>query len=1323
MNSSTFLNKFSENFEKSLGSLFLDFYSKGDLEFLRQEILSSYQSREKENLSIQILTPVQNDPLLRFKHRVIILSCFSMPFFAAKIKRIFEANSIPIRRNLHFHPEPGKELFYIEISDSWIERLPQLVLEIKDSHSKIYESTTAYRLFVQDRKAEWLDFQEPYREILFWLLDKAFIWEGAIYESQNGKKEFGYFSISSDIENWFNDCKKRTAIKGQNIQSRESFDTAFLNDEKLFYILLIEGHKKLLLKGSLNEFAKSSVLVDIPYYRNQFQSFLREKEIEAYSGLGRTTRMLFNCIPIEIIFLLPPDIYGKLHTSLLEHNLIGTLRSVGIAVSEEVALIVSFIPKQNWSDKKWEESDRKIAEIFPISNSRKYIVMRSNLIEGFHLIRSSKVNNQKVFELSSLIEFSFRNWEDELKVKWEENFLESYESAQLHYHDDYKSTHNPDMAIADLKTLFALKDSRVKIEINNKTDTTVIHAITPALEYPLAQWVTAITDLGLNPISERVYQFQYKGKLYAKSEFFFHFIENHKNLYKRWKKIIEYTLEGKLHSDSLSEIARWSELDGNGLLFAKAIRDYCLQTNPRFNSVEFNSHLLNHIPMVSEAWTYFFENFYLGNSYSNARLLEEADRGTTISEDEILKSFSSSVFAILRTDFFGTKSDQTIGLERNAVCFKIDSSIPNSLPEPKPYREIFVYGDRFQGIHLRGGVVARGGLRFSDRLSDYRTEVLGLLKTQNVKNTIIIPVGSKGCFVLVPNPFSKVQYEMIDAYKLYVQSLLELTDNRVEGKVVSFSGENHSIPFVKDDLDFYLVVAADKGTAGVSDIANSISEKNKYWLGDAFASGGSRGYSHKEYGITAKGALVTAGRNLRLAGKDFRKEKTTVVGIGDMGGDVFGNGLIESSQFQLIACFNHKHIFLDPNPDPEISFQERKRLFHSNLSGWDNYNLNLISKGGGLYNRNEKSIHLSEEIKMALDIQDSHLTGSQLIQAILKAKVDLLYNGGIGTYVKASYEENNKVGDPTNNDVRVNGNELRCKVVSEGGNLGFTQSGRMEFSEQGGFIFTDAIDNSAGVDLSDHEVNLKILLLDAMHRKMISNLDERDALLKKMDKEIIQSVIWNNDCQSLCINIDSFESENIGWNSFIKTVSRLTKNLILSPKQFKIPLNNEEWNLLKEKNKAIPRPILAVLLSHTKMHLYEICLKAHIFNKDKFPNLVLGYFPNEIQNHFKDSIFTHPLHNEISTTRGINTIVNILGVGIYEILGDDDVIHENIAKIYMYFEEFGINEAFSEIASIHSKELELKIIKLGSNLREIFLKNWSTSISLSKDWKKDWKSI
>ncbi len=308
MNSSSFLNKFSENFEKSLGSLFLDFYSKGDLEFLRQEILSSYQSREKENLSIQILTPAQNDPLLRFKHRVIILSCFSMPFFAAKIKRIFEANSIPILRNLHFHPEPGKELFYIEISDSWIEKLPQLDLEITDSHSKIYESTTAYRLFVQDRHAEWLEFQEPYREILFWLLDKAFIWEGAIYENLNGRKEFGYSSISSDIENWFNDFKNKTPIKGQNIQSRESFDTAFLNDEKLFYILLIDGHKKLLLKGSLNEFAKSSVLVDIPYYRNQFQSFLKEKEIEAYSGLGRTTRMLFNCIPTEIIFLLPPDI-------------------------------------------------------------------------------------------------------------------------------------------------------------------------------------------------------------------------------------------------------------------------------------------------------------------------------------------------------------------------------------------------------------------------------------------------------------------------------------------------------------------------------------------------------------------------------------------------------------------------------------------------------------------------------------------------------------------------------------------------------------------------------------------------------------------------------------------------------------------------------------------------------------------------------------------------------------------------------------------------------------------------------------------------------
>ena len=455
------------------------------------------------------------------------------------------------------------------------------------------------------------------------------------------------------------------------------------------------------------------------------------------------------------------------------------------------------------------------------------------------------------------------------------------------------------------------------------------------------------------------------------------------------------------------------------------------------------------------------------------------DRVASLDEDRILRAWLGAIGAMLRTSFYQTPG----GKAREYISFKFDPARVPDLPKPKPYREIFVYAPRVEGVHLRFGPVARGGLRWSDRREDFRTEVLGLVKAQMVKNTVIVPVGSKGGFFVKRSPVNgdrdAVLAEGVACYRLFINGLLDITDNLVDGKVV------HPQNCIRHDGDDpYLVVAADKGTATFSDIANAVSAEHGYWLGDAFASGGSVGYDHKAMGITAKGGWESVKRHFRALGRDCQTENFTSVGVGDMSGDVFGNGMLLSRCTRLLAAFDHRHIFLDPNPDAAGSFIERERMFKLPRSSWADYDATLISAGGGVFPRSAKTIAVSAEARAALGIEGEagSMSPNDLMRAILRAPVDLLWNGGIGTYVKAESETNADVGDRANNAIRLNGRELRCKLVGEGGNLGFTQRGRIEAALNGVLFNTDFIDNSAGVDTSDHEVNIKILLNDAVQR-------------------------------------------------------------------------------------------------------------------------------------------------------------------------------------------------------------------------------------------------
>ncbi|MFJ9560319.1 NAD-glutamate dehydrogenase [Streptomyces fuscichromogenes] len=624
-------------------------------------------------------------------------------------------------------------------------------------------------------------------------------------------------------------------------------------------------------------------------------------------------------------------------------------------------------------------------------------------------------------------------------------------------------------------------------------------------------------------------------------------------------------------------------------------------------------------------------------------LLEELDAAldqvASLDEDRILRSFLTVIKATLRTNFFQEKAD---GAPHAYVSMKFDPQAIPDLPAPRPAFEIWVYSPRVEGVHLRFGKVARGGLRWSDRREDFRTEILGLVKAQMVKNTVIVPVGAKGGFVAKQLPDPGVDRdawlaEGIASYKTFISALLDITDNMVAGDVVPPQDVVRH-----DEDDTYLVVAADKGTATFSDIANEVAGSYNFWLGDAFASGGSAGYDHKGMGITARGAWESVKRHFRELGTDTQTEDFTVVGIGDMSGDVFGNGMLLSEHIRLVAAFDHRHIFIDPNPDAATSFAERRRLFDLPRSSWGDYDTDLLSAGGGIFPRSAKAIPVNGHIREALGIEEkvAKLTPADLMKAILAAPVDLLWNGGIGTYVKASTESNADVGDKANDAIRVDGADLRVKVVGEGGNLGLTQLGRIEFARQGGKINTDAIDNSAGVDTSDHEVNIKILLNGVVADGDMT-VKQRNKLLAEMTDEVGALVLRNNYAQNVAIANALAQSGDM-----LHAQQRFLRHLVreghLDRALEFLPTDRQ----IRERigtGQGLTGPETAVLLAYTKITVADELLATMLPDDPYLSSLLHAYFPTALRERFAAALATHPLRREITTTVLVNDTVNTGG--------------------------------------------------------------------------------
>ncbi len=709
-----------------------------------------------------------------------------------------------------------------------------------------------------------------------------------------------------------------------------------------------------------------------------------------------------------------------------------------------------------------------------------------------------------------------------------------------------------------------------------------------------------------------------------------------------FQQLLAEVFAGRVENDGFNRLALLAGLDWREITLVRALSKYLRQGGLPFGQ-SYIEQCVAHYPAITRALVDLFAARLSPTARDDARaeaLQQEVktllDGVANLDEDRILNGLLSVILAVRRTNLWQAATD---GSAKPALSFKLESGAIPFLPQPRPLFEIWVYSPRIEGVHLRGAKVARGGLRWSDRMEDFRTEVLGLVKAQMVKNSVIVPMGSKGGFVCkqLPAPSDREAFmaEGIACYKIFIASLLDLTDNIVAGEIVP---PRDVVRLDADDP--YLVVAADKGTASFSDIANGVSAEYGFWLGDAFASGGSAGYDHKGMGITARGAWESVKRHFRHLGVDIQNEDFTVIGIGDMAGDVFGNGMLLSEHILLKAAFNHQHIFLDPNPDAATSFAERARLFALPRSSWTDYDRALISAGGGIFERSAKSIPLSPEVRAWLKTDVEQMAPTALMHAILKAEADLLYNGGIGTYVKASDETHADARDRANDALRVNGGELNVRVVGEGGNLGCTQKGRIEFAQKGGLICTDAIDNSAGVDCSDHEVNIKILLGAVMQQGDMT-LKQRNELLAQMTGEVGSLVLRNNYLQTQILAVNRLNAPGMlgaqgRMMSAMEKAGELNRELEYLPGESEIAARRAARG-------GLTSPEVAVLLAYSKITLDQALLASELPDEADFLPVLTDYFPQPLQVRFGEAMKGHYLKREIIANQLANRIVNRMG--------------------------------------------------------------------------------
>lgn len=1010
---------------------------------------------------------------------------------------------------------------------------------------------------------------------------------------------------------------------------------------------------------------------EIPLLRRKFETVMRRSGFMRDDYAGKELDQILTVYPRDELFEIEPSDLLSVAKNILY---IQERRRIELFLREDVygqfVTCLAFFPRDIYNTELRLKVEQVLADTLNAEDIEFVTHFSESVLARVQFtVRVPRVENRQIpiQEIRDKVIALAQSWRDGLlealnEAYGEEQGNEMYRLYASAFPASYKDMFSPRRAAIDLEHIAeSAKGKRLTMSFYRalEEDENTLHfkLFFPDQTLPLSDVMPIFDNLGFRVIGEHPFEVKDRqGRVVWIHDFTLQttggsVIDIHR-IRPIFEDLFSRVWYGDAENDAFNRLLLSSYMSWREIALLRTFARYMRQIRVSNSQAFISNTLVKHVGMARVLLEFFEVRFNPdryqspGKSRAAQQKLEiEFNAGLddveNLSEDRVLRLFIELMRATLRTNYYQPDEE---GDTKSYISVKFNPHMIPDVPLPLPMFEIFVYSPRVEGVHLRGGKVARGGLRWSDRFEDYRTEILGLVKAQQVKNAVIVPVGAKGGFVAKQLPDisdrESFQAEGIRAYKTFIRGLLDVTDNLVDGDI-----KPPKAVVRHDDDDHYLVVAADKGTATFSDIANGLAAEYGFWMGDAFASGGSNGYDHKKMGITARGTWVSVERHFRELGINPALDEFTAIGIGDMAGDVFGNGLLSSEKTKLVAAFNHMHIFVDPSPDPEQSYKERKRLFELPRSSWTDYNSRLISKGGGVFNRSAKSIPVSPEIKNLLGIKSDRVPPNMLISHILKSQVDLLWFGGIGTYVKAKSETHSDVGDKGNDALRVDGAELRCRIVGEGGNLGMTQLGRIEFALRGGRLNTDFIDNSGGVDCSDHEVNMKILLNHAVAMGDLTD-KQRNQMLEKMTDDVARLVLKNNYRQAQAISIASVGAatrleEYRRLMSTMEGEGKLNRSLEFLP-------DDETLTERKLDGKGLTRPELSVLISYVKGDLKQTLINSTLPDDPLLAGEMYKVFPQDLTRKFSKELGEHQLRREIIATQIANDMVNHMGITFVE---------------------------------------------------------------------------
>lgn len=1270
-------------------------------------------------------------------------------------------------------PEDARALMYLEIgyegkaseNDGLVAEIEQVLAQVEkvvSDHQALRQSTfsVADNLLQAQDHSDYTAVEET-REFLQWLLNDHFTFLGysefdlqdrkgkkALVE--NRRKRLGLFDNKTARR------VKTLPESGGITRFYHSTDVAAFSKSPersrvhrnaypdYVVVKRFDAHGALVGEARILGLYTSSVYsvspLNIPLVRKKLQHIYEHMGLNFASHEGKALAQIIDTFPRDELFQYPTEELQETLSGVLSINERYQVRlflrrdPFGKFVS---ALV--YIPRDIFSTHVREHIQRFLSRYLGAVDDEFTTWFSESVLARVHLVFRTKSSASRISDETKRVEEKIADlikpWRHKLHDKLIEGYGEQlgrqyYQTYRKAFSDAYQEFYSPGYAIEDIVKIGRMAETDLAIDIVIREDGNIrMRFYVPEESLKLSDIIPVVENMGLVVLAEHPFvispqgqgqlwlhdfSLEARGGVVVRPEL----TEHMRNLFLAvWHKCVA--------NDSFNRLVIAAGIDWQEVQVLRSYAEYMRQISFSFAN-EFIADALCKHPFITRALIeYFCYKFTPGKISTEKRkeklseyekeIIQKLDAVENLNEDRILRQFLTLMQATLRCNYYQRPEDNRFP---DYLCFKLSSRHIPDVPQPRPQFEIYVNSLRFEGVHLRGSSVARGGLRWSDRLQDYRTEVLGLVKAQQVKNAVIVPGGAKGGFVCKQAEGltgQALREEGVACYRQFISALLDLTDNLVEGAIEPPRGVVRY-----DDDDPYLVVAADKGTATFSDTANAIAADYNFWLGDAFASGGSQGYDHKAMGITARGAWVSVWRHFMERGHDVNATPFSVLGIGDMGGDVFGNGMLLSRKIKLLAAFNHRHIFIDPNPDCESSYGERERLFNSADSSWDNYDKRRISKGGGIFERSAKAIELTPEMQEVFAIEAQQLTPAQLIHHLLKAPVDLIWNGGIGTYVKSSEESHSDVGDKSNDSLRVNGDELRCQVIGEGGNLGMTQLGRIEFALAGGACNTDFIDNAAGVDCSDHEVNIKILLNDLVKSGQLDR-SRRNKLLATMTEDVAGLVLGNNYRQTLAISLAQHDTaistaEYRRFINYLESSGRLNRQLEFLP-------DDETLAERSSTGSGLTRPELSVLIAYAKMELKELLASDAVREDACLAEYSLRAFPDRLVKKYPDALSQHRLHREIIATELANDIVNKLGCTFVQRMNDATGAHAlAIAQSFLFASHyFDFNRYFRALGELDftvSAEAQLQLMnRLAGIVRRgarWFLRNYRQADNLNE---------